>query len=843
MVTTTCWSIRVALAALCLGFSSQLAALGLGEIEVESSLNERFVGYIQIVDTGDIQAAEIIVSMASAEDFEKVGVERLFYLTNLKFEVVGSVVNVTSSQSIAEPYLNFIVEVQWPRGRMLKEYTVLLDPPTFSQAPAPAVSAPEQSSENAVVGRIQRTQPATQAGTEVTLAVQPSALSRAPQPAAPSRPASQDDTHMTTRNDTLWKIAERTVADESVTVNQQMLGIQRLNRRAFIKNNINLLKAGYVLRLPSQDEATEISSTEANAEVAQQIGAWRSGDYDSDPIAEASPATQLVEANGTRLKSQIDATASEPVAEAEPEAGQGEVRIVANSGALGVGSGTETDPSAIQLIEEKDTLNREVDDLSARLDREQEIATNQIASKDRQLDVKNQQIAELQEQLKESQMLAVGRQSPNQSSTPPPPTEWWASPTVLGGVIGVLVLILILVVLLFSRQRNRGAEESALAVDGYDDQNEDEEQTLAEDATEEASATEEYVAQDDDETEMDPRHLEPVIGEVSPDNNLADELELDTEFDDDDETELAQVDATKERSQTSDVIGEADIYIAYGRYGQAANLLLTTLNTEPERFDVRVKLLEVYVETSDPKNFAIHAEYIVENCDEEDVLHACRELESRFGQNELGFEVDPDEVTEETDADSSPVEADTNDDDLDSLDDVASVEEDAASDDSSVDEFQLEFDDDELEASDVEQTESAADDEPRDDLGDNLGGDLGIDFDPDKDVADNDDDTVEDELSSDGAFEDASLDDADIEDVSLDDLTIDGSERSAASATDDDFSFDDDDVDVNSTKLDLAEAYMDMGDDDGACDILKEVVEEGSPDQREKAQGMLAKIA
>jgi pilus assembly protein FimV len=261
MVTTTCRSIRMALVALCLVCSSQLLALGLGDIEVESSLNERFIGYIELVDTRDLQSSEIIVSMASSEDFERVGVERFFYLTNLKFEVVGSVVNVTSSQAIAEPYLNFIVEVHWPRGRMLKEYTVLLDPPTFSQAAAPAVSAPKQSSDSAVVGRIQRTEPATQPGTQVTLAPRPAQSSAPSRAAAPSRPASQDGTIMTTRNDTLWKIAERTAADESVTVNQQMLGIQRLNRRAFIKNNINLLKAGYVLRLPSQDEVAELSAS------------------------------------------------------------------------------------------------------------------------------------------------------------------------------------------------------------------------------------------------------------------------------------------------------------------------------------------------------------------------------------------------------------------------------------------------------------------------------------------------------------------------------------------------------------------------------------------------------
>ena len=103
-------------------------AVGLSEIEVDSALNERFSASIDLLDADDLGDGEIIVSLASREDFERIGVERFFFLTDLQFSVdldgTPKIV-VSSGKSISEPYLNFIVEVIWPKGRLLKEYTIL----------------------------------------------------------------------------------------------------------------------------------------------------------------------------------------------------------------------------------------------------------------------------------------------------------------------------------------------------------------------------------------------------------------------------------------------------------------------------------------------------------------------------------------------------------------------------------------------------------------------------------------------------------------------------------------------------------------------------------------------
>ena len=112
-------------------------ALGLGEIELKSALNQRFEAEIILSNVGDLEQGEIIPNLATQQDFDRVGVNRDYHLTDLRFnarvrEDGAHIVHITSSKVIIEPFLNFIVEVIWPTGRILREYIVLLDPPVFS---------------------------------------------------------------------------------------------------------------------------------------------------------------------------------------------------------------------------------------------------------------------------------------------------------------------------------------------------------------------------------------------------------------------------------------------------------------------------------------------------------------------------------------------------------------------------------------------------------------------------------------------------------------------------------------------------------------------------------------
>ncbi|MES9849655.1 MAG: hypothetical protein ABW145_14795, partial [Candidatus Thiodiazotropha sp.] len=118
-------------------------ALGLGEIHPQSALNQAFKADIDLLSVSQEELQDVRVSLASREAFEKAGMERPYLLTGLKFAPMLTpagkpVISISSSDAIREPFLNFLVEVNWPKGRLVREYTVLLDPPvTLKRAPQP----------------------------------------------------------------------------------------------------------------------------------------------------------------------------------------------------------------------------------------------------------------------------------------------------------------------------------------------------------------------------------------------------------------------------------------------------------------------------------------------------------------------------------------------------------------------------------------------------------------------------------------------------------------------------------------------------------------------------------
>ena len=808
MIRSQCRRVLLALIAPAFLFGSLNAwSLGMGEIDVDSALNERFDASIVLSDARDLQDSEIVVSLASRNDFERVGVERFHFLTTLNFEVDTSgadpVVKISSNQPISEPYLNFIVEVLWPNGRLLREYTVLLDPPTFSAAAAPQVSTPVEA-------------PAERRAPAQTRQERPSQVAIAPRPTrapAPARTAQEGDL-MTTTDDTLWKIANRTRSDR-VDVNQQMLAIQELNPRAFIRNNINLLKAGYRLTLPTEEQALNLSTQDAQLAVSDQANSWR------NPVAETASASQSSQ-ESENLQSQVDATDDTPQEVVEVESEQGQVRIVAAGGDLAQGTSAEEDAQSGVLLEENETLTRQVDELQYQLDREKELAANQIELKERELEVKDQELAALQARLTELEKQSAERRQNQDTPAQQAEVPIWQSPMVLGGVIGLLILVLVFVLL----RNRRSADE-----DDFEEEYEDT-----------------YVSEYEQEAEQEAA-TEPKVSAVEENDEIEAEDDV-LAFDDEDTTSESLDEALEETvagdAETSDVIGEADIYVAYGRHGQALTLLKGALEKEPERHDVRLKLLEVCVDAEDPNQFAENAEYLVANCEDEDILMACRELEGRMNSEVASLDdlASTEEVASEVE---SAQEEEVSDDDilsLDELEDTAPATDDVVADEpettesSADDEFELEFDlDDSPETEDaldidVPETETDSDESL------SLGGDLGIDFDPD---ADADSGGSENAGSDDGEFDLSELDALE----ASEDADNNSSEAVDEAAEEEiaDFEFETEgDADINATKIDLAEAYIDMGDGDGARDILSEVLEEGTDEQKARAQELLSSL-
>ncbi|MBY6213128.1 hypothetical protein KUV95_16375 [Microbulbifer agarilyticus] len=322
---------RVQKLALAVGLVSALGgngalALGLGEIKVNSTLNQPLDAEIKLLQTRGLGENEIKVRLASQEDFERAGVERGYSLDGIRFDVDYSsgqpMVRITSRSPIREPFLNFLVETRWPSGRLLREYTLLMDLPAFSTNTA---SQPVRAAER----ERQQVQRNT---TPVQRPIQPT-VERAPEPvAAPAEqtapvstveetveeqvqqpifeepaeefidPQTSTDTESGSRvygpveaNKTLWEIARDSRESRDLSVQQTMLAIQRLNPEAFINNNINLLKKGAVLRLPTADEVRGLTRSEAVSQVATQNDAWRERVADTDVTGAPLDARATVE--------------------------------------------------------------------------------------------------------------------------------------------------------------------------------------------------------------------------------------------------------------------------------------------------------------------------------------------------------------------------------------------------------------------------------------------------------------------------------------------------------------------------------------------------------------------
>ncbi len=268
-------------------------ALGLGDIRLNSALNQPLDAEIQLYSATEGELESLKASVASADTFASYGLSRPSFVDSLAFVVTQDaagrfVLKVSSRQPVTEPFVTFLIEVNWSRGRLLREYTVLLDPPLFAPAadepryvrPVPTQEAPVVT-QPAPVPAQPAPQPAATLPPPAPAPMEPPAwqapatTSPAPQPEYPDvYPVSVDDYGPVVRNETLWSIAGRLRPDASVDINQMMIAIFRDNPGAFA-GNINILREGAILRIPDLIAIQGISKSEAFADARSQIDEWQ----------------------------------------------------------------------------------------------------------------------------------------------------------------------------------------------------------------------------------------------------------------------------------------------------------------------------------------------------------------------------------------------------------------------------------------------------------------------------------------------------------------------------------------------------------------------------------------
>ncbi len=272
LISATLWTPAVAL------------GLGLGEIRLNSALNEPLSAEIDLVAATPEELAALKAELASSEVFERYGLDRPAYLGSIDFRVGRgqdgrSVLLVRSRDAMSEPFVSFLVDVNWARGRLLREYTVLLDPPVLA-APsasrtAEPIAAPTTMPSSPPRAPAPVAAPSDTSPSDSTPAVAAPATA-APATAAPATAAPADSarTHRVERGDTLYEIAGSMTGGDRQATQRLMLGLFRANPEAF-GGNINHLRAGAILRVPDATEYADIAPADAAIEVRRQTAAWR----------------------------------------------------------------------------------------------------------------------------------------------------------------------------------------------------------------------------------------------------------------------------------------------------------------------------------------------------------------------------------------------------------------------------------------------------------------------------------------------------------------------------------------------------------------------------------------
>lgn len=867
-------------------------ALGIGDIRLHSALNQSLDAEIPLVTSGDDDISEIRVALASQEAFAKADIERHYLLSKLRFkpqqrEDGSYVIKVSSQEAIHEPFLDFMIEVYWPQGRLQREFTVLLDPPASFQEPADGYEAelaetePYQHTYEAPPRRSTSTEPAPAKPRRP--AIKEARASEAPPTPQEEVPVNGTQYGPISKNETLWSIAQRHSQDAGVSPEKMLRALYRANPHAFYKHNINALKAGETITIPDRETVARLTGSTA-ASPSLRTGR---------PAGKPQKSTEEIAGQGEQGQLKLVAPTS---GKSKDEA--------ASSGGRGKSGGTKE----AALAEANETFKQENEEMRKRLaDIEQ-----QLAGMQRLLSLKNEEIAALQAQKQgakpapepaptpSAEQPATGAESSKktppvapepskeaarpapaqpaqQQATPTPPETTQAPPApqpaptipprpapakrpqtaapsptkeskeqgvvanlldhpvyLVGGIAGLFAVALWLV------KRRRAA-----MID-------DTESILTLSDREKAVQLKRAPVQ---------QHEQPSSGISEQSTTMARSSFL-SEF------TPSDFDALGGEMEEVDPISEADVYLAYGRYKQAEELIRSAIAQNPERDECKLKLLEIHYATENAEAFESFAEELVpthkdtkpdfwekvaemgqELCPDSPLFDIQQGGARRSGTAEAkGMDADAEggyffqrEETESYGYPISPVAAERQ--------QRHDANEEVGSPEATI-------------AYDFFSGETALESGKREEEEGKFGsphGDNVIAFEPSRPTA---------PAATDGAM--------DVQDKTLDDILAELGVLSESSATASKKSGEDDEnrdrgmpfdlgeaadeaeeapqyeespdymalteMDEHETKLDLAKAYFDMGDEDSARTILENVAQQGNDAQKREAHSLLNKI-
>jgi len=250
-------------------------ALGFGEITVFSKLNEPLKVHIELLDSQSALLDEIIVQDAEMSAYRRANLPKPQVFNKVQFnarkEANGVIiVELTSKRPIREPFITFIADMRWPKGHLNQEYTFLLDPPEFIKKHSRPAARKKSIKKSLHKTATRKT--ITKAKTSTLRPSQGRQSQKIDHSAVIAAHVSENSYGPTKRADTLWDIARRVKPDNNVTTYQTMQALFVLNPDAFIKGNINLLKQGETLTIPSHNEILQINGKAPLQKAAKKPG-------------------------------------------------------------------------------------------------------------------------------------------------------------------------------------------------------------------------------------------------------------------------------------------------------------------------------------------------------------------------------------------------------------------------------------------------------------------------------------------------------------------------------------------------------------------------------------------
>ena len=356
-------------------------AAGLGKLTVLSALGQPLRAELDIGATKD-ELAGMTARLAPQDAFKQAGVDFATVLLDLRFAVEKrangqSVVKVSSAKPINEPFLDFLVELNWPAGRLVREYTFLLDPPEIA-----ATQASRPVAEARIVETVRGGGAADDRPAPVRAAARPAP---APKVAAEPKAATEyNGTRVVRQGETLRKIADESKYD-GVSLEQMLIGLFQSNPDAFIGQNVNRLKSGAILNIPEKSAVEAVSPAEAKKIYVAQAADWNA--YRQKLAASTAKTPAKDESAGAQASSgKITAKVEEKAAPAEQSKDQ--VKVARSDAAAKGAAAAKAAEAADQVA--KDKALKEAQDRMAVLEKN----VNELQ---KLLEMKNQKLAELQQ--------------------------------------------------------------------------------------------------------------------------------------------------------------------------------------------------------------------------------------------------------------------------------------------------------------------------------------------------------------------------------------------------------------------------------------------------------------